>query len=332
MMGARSPEADPRLAGSERSLPRVVFFGTYGELSLRPLAALLDEGFPIGAVVVPRPRDPSPESQALWPQSVVRRLEPASLLHGLPLLDAPAAANIVHLAWEHDIPVLEVGSLRDPACRAALQAFRPEVLCVSCFPQILPASLLEGPRWGGLNLHPSLLPAYRGPAPLFWHFRNGEIQAGVTVHIMDPEADSGDILLQESFPIPEGITGAALTRACADRGARLMVEALRGVSARTLAARQQPGGGSYYSWPRPMDFEAPVTRSARWAFNFIRGVSAWGAVTIPVDGQRLVVREALDYTETGTLGGSCVRSDGRGARVQFTPGILEVRLAADRRG
>jgi methionyl-tRNA formyltransferase len=325
MTGGRSPELHATSAEPERGLPRVMFFGTYGDLSLRPLAALLDDGFPLCAVVVPRPRDPSSANDG----AQIRRLEPTALLQTLPLLDAPAAANIVHLAWEQGIPVLEVERLRDPACRAALEPFRPDVLCVSCFPQILPASLVEWPRLGGLNVHPSLLPAYRGPAPLFWHFRNGEEHAGVTIHIMDPGVDSGDILLQETFPIPEGITGPALTRDCARRGARLLVEALRGVAGRTLAASKQPAGGSCYSWPKAVDLEAPTTRSARWAFNFIRGVSAWGAVTIFAEGHRLVVREALGYTETGTLGRAYERSDTARARIQFAPGILEVTLAAD---
>jgi methionyl-tRNA formyltransferase len=225
-----------------------------------------------------------------------------------------------------------VGRLRDPACHAALQPFQPDILCVACFPQILPASLLEWPRFGGLNLHPSLLPAYRGPAPLFWHFRNGEERAGVTVHIMDTRADSGDILLQEAFPLAEGTTGVALTRECARRGARLMVEALRGISTGILAASKQPVGGSCYPWPEAPDFEAPTTRSARWAFNFIRGVSAWGSVTITAGDRRLVTREAIGYTEAGTLGRPYERGDESRARIQFAPGILEAKLAADQRG
>jgi methionyl-tRNA formyltransferase len=256
---------------------------------------------------------------------------PTGLFPTLPLLDTPAAANIVELAWERGIPALEVGRLRDPSCRAVLEPYQPDVLCVSCFPQILPGSVLQWPRLGGLNLHPSLLPAYRGPSPLFWQFRHDEERAGVTVHIMDTGADSGDILLQEAFPLEEGITGAALTRACARRGARLMAEALRGLAAGTLTGRKQPPGGSYYSWPAARDFEAPTTRPARWAYNFIRGVSGWGAVTILAGDRRFVTREAIRYEATGALGRAYECGEGW-ARIQLAPGVLEVLLAVDTRG
>jgi methionyl-tRNA formyltransferase len=251
-------------------------------------------------------------------------VEPASIGRSpLALLEVPAAPSVVHLAWEREIPVLEVGRLREPECWAALESYRPDVLCVACFPQILPQPVLEWPRFGCLNLHPSLLPAYRGPAPLFWMFRNGEERAGVTIHRMDAGVDTGDILFQEAFAIPEGIGGDELERECARRGARLMVEAVRRLPSGTVPRRPQPEGGSYFSWPRAEDFVAEVTRPARWAFRFIRGVAGWGPVTIVAGERQFRVRQALGYTEKGYLGRACER-DGERVRIQFTPGVLDV--------
>jgi methionyl-tRNA formyltransferase len=303
---------------ARKDLPRVLFLGTFGEFSLLPLAALLDQGFRVSAVVVPRSGPADPHLPG------VRRVEPSRTSPSA-LLEAPATPNIVHLAWEREIPVLEVGWLRDAECRAALEPHRPDVLCVACFPQILPEAILHWPRFGCLNLHPSLLPAYRGPAPLFWMFRSGEEHAGVTIHIMDAGVDSGDILFQEAFEIPAGITGAELQRECGRRGARLMAEAVRRLPSGTLPRMKQPPGGSYHSWPQPSDFEAPVTRPARWAYNFLRGASDWAPVTIPIANHRFRARHAIGYTETGRLNGAYERSGNR-ARIQFTPGILEVML------
>jgi methionyl-tRNA formyltransferase len=302
-----------------------MFLGTSGVLSLLPLAALLDGGFSVSAIVVSQqaPFDPGAPP--------ARRLEPPPIrLTSLPLLDA-AASSVVELGWEREIPVLQVRSLRDPACRELLEPYRPDVICVSCFSQILPETVLSWPRLGCLNLHPSLLPAYRGPAPLFWLFRNGERQTGVTIHIMDPEIDSGDILLQEAFVLPEGVHGSELMRQCAERGARLMVDAVRALHGGAARPRKQADGASYYPWPTSEDFTVPVTRPARWAFHFIRGVAEWGPVVIPAADRRFGVREALDYAEVGTLGRAFERV-GERWRIQFTPGVLEVTLAADKRG
>jgi methionyl-tRNA formyltransferase len=299
--------------------PKVVFMGLRGSFSRIALAYLMAEGLAIQAVVVPA----APVEEAAVP---VRRLVPPPTPSQVPLLTRFVAPDIVHLAWEHGIAVLEVARLGAPETLATLAAYDPDVICVACFNQRFPTALLGLPRHGCLNLHPSLLPAYRGPAPLFWVFRNGEQETGVTVHLMDAGLDTGDILLQKRVAIPEGVPGPVLEEQCATVGARLMAQAVWRLYAGTAVLRKQSEeGSSYYPWPSAEDFRIPVTRPARWAFNFMRGVAHWGVpFTIEVPGQHLLAREALSYTPSGELGRPFVQK-GAELWVQCSPGVLHVR-------
>src|SRR5438067_10696883 len=197
---------------------RVLFFGMEGRFSRAPLAALLVAELEVCAVVVPRPAGVAGDGAPL------RVLPPPERRpRELPLATAASEPTIVGLAWAHGVPVLEVGRLAHPETLTALHDLRPDVLCVACFPRLLPRELLDLARHGGLNVHPSLLPAYRGPAPLFWVFHGhtshspsastslpvrsastdarpgahlwlpneGLGNAGVTVHVLDERADTG---------------------------------------------------------------------------------------------------------------------------------------------
>jgi methionyl-tRNA formyltransferase len=303
------------------TLPRVLYLGTAGASSLAPLLALLEAGVPICAVAVgagsTNPRGPVP----------VRHLLPAPAeTGGLPLRDPYATRGIVQLAWDHCIPVLELEQPGATGAREALAAMRPDMICAACFPSILPPTILDLPAHGCLNVHPSLLPAYRGPAPLFWQFRYGESRGGVTIHWMDRGIDSGDIAAQESVPIPEGIRGQRLAQACAEVGARLLVDVVRQVAAGSSARHPQAAGaGSYQSWPGPDDYLVEATESARRAFNFIRGVASWRPPMIRAAEETFPVADALDYDPEMVLGRPFSRRGGE-LLVQFSPGVLRARL------
>jgi methionyl-tRNA formyltransferase len=304
-----------------------------GPFSCAPLAALLAVGVPVCVVVVARARRetalpgvPLPGGTGITHKGV-RRLVPAPRMpSALPLLDADTRRTIVDLAWKHSIPVLEVGRLSDPRCLAELAAAAPDVICVACFPQILPPPLLALPRFGCLNLHPSMLPAHRGPAPLFWAFRAGETRTGVTVHIMDERIDAGDLLFQKSLEIPEGIPGRSLEEACASQGAELMVEAVGSLPDMEKIRRpQNVAEASYESWPTPADLEVPTTRPARWAFNFIRGAGDWYPLTLVAGERRFRVRRAVAWTPLDDLDQPYIVSGGE-AWVRCSPGVLHVEV------
>jgi methionyl-tRNA formyltransferase len=293
----------------------ILFLGMFGELSLRPLAALLEAGATVRAVLVP-----ASGATASAPQ----RLTPPEPRHdGLPVVSGYPIRNIVTLAWEHDIPVYEAGSLSHPN----LLAFQPDVIAVSCFPRLLPPSLLALPTLGALNLHPSLLPKYRGPEPLFWQFQQGETRTGVTLHFMNERPDAGDILLQTQVPFADGITGAEAERLCALAGSRLLVEGVKLLSGGNLSRQKQNEvEATYFPHPTRADFVIPTNWPARQAFNFMRGASGWPwPFEIQAGDRAFHVREAIDFLPDAILGRQH-RFEGDGLlHLQFSPGVLRVR-------
>ena len=291
---------------------RILYLGTPCELSRAPLLALLDAAIEVCGVVVPAEPGAPP----------IARLAPPPPRSPLPIAGRFVDPGIVEIAWERDIPVFAAGKLSDPATVAALAELRPDVACAACFPQRIPAALLRLPPHGCLNIHPSLLPAYRGPAPLFWAFRNGESTIGVTVHFMDQDFDTGDIAAQAPLSLEDGVGGAQADRMCAALGGRLLAEVLSRLRQGSLERRPQPDGGSYDGWPAPADWTISTSWSARRAFNFMRGTDDWGQrYEVFAGGERLILATALSYDAGETLGAPFVRS-GREVAIQCTPGVV----------
>jgi len=273
----------------ERS-PRVIFLGMQANFSLPCLRALLQQNIEVCAVVVPAPQVPGHETL-----SIRQRERPHLPRPVLPLLNA----SIVELAWEHNLPVWEVYHLSDAGTISTLAAYEPDVICVACFSQRVPPAILELPRFGCLNVHPSLLPANRGPLPLFWTFRQGDQQAGITIHLMDEGIDSGDILAQEPIEVPDGISYPQLEMRCALFGGELLARTVwnlyRGL-ARCIS--QDETKSSYHPFPAADDFIVRASEwSARHTYNFICGMLPWGGpIKIHVGGECFQVREAISYS------------------------------------
>jgi methionyl-tRNA formyltransferase len=313
---------EPERTRSRRS-PRVVFLGMRGDFSLLPLAALLDAHVDVRAVLIPSPADLPGASRSIPP------FRPGRLdaVRGstLPVRTPFVEPSIVSLAWTHAIPVLEVADERATGLLDAVRHLDPDIACVACWPGRLSASFLSIPRLGCLNLHPSLLPRHRGPAPLFWTLRVGDACAGVTVHAMNAALDGGDILAQADVGIPDGLTGAEIERQCAATGGALLVDIIEQLFAGTAHRRRQAQtSGTYEPWPSTADFVVTPERSARWAFRFIRGSDRWGGpAVIAVDDQRFTVRAALSFEPDATLGVS-YRRDQAHLWLQCSPGVLHV--------
>ncbi len=301
------------------NVTRILYFGMMGEFSRAPLTALLDAGIDVCGVIVPAARtDPG--------SPPISRLAPEPTGSDVPIVDPYLEPNILHLAWQRDIPVFEVGRLGHADALSVVESLRSDVACVACFSQRIPASLLALPRHGFLNVHPSLLPAYRGPAPLFWTFRNCESKSGVTIHFMDAGLDTGDIAAQAPIDLPDGISGTEADQVCAQLGGWLLVDVVQSLERGTLTRRPQPDGGSYYAAPTPDDFAIDTRWPARRAFNFMRGTAEWGRTyPVEVDGGRMVLRSAISYSTTQTLEQPCILLE-KEAWVQFRPGVLQARL------
>src|SRR5260370_41585520 len=167
--------------------------------STPPLRALLVAVIDVCAVVMPAAEN-NPALPAL------RRLEPPSRRRTLlPVNQSSVHLSVQQLAWERNIPLWEVSRLADPAVSELLSSYQPDLICVACFSRAIPRVILAIPRLGCLNVHPSLLPANRGPEPLFWTFRLGHERSGVTIHLMGGGLDSGDIVGQHEVGVPEAL-------------------------------------------------------------------------------------------------------------------------------
>ncbi|MEJ2344783.1 MAG: formyltransferase family protein [Gammaproteobacteria bacterium] len=245
----------------------------------------------------------------------------------------PARPNpVAALAESHGVSSLTLPDLR-PARVAQLETLSPDLIVVACYPNLFPPALLSLPRYGCLNLHPSLLPRYRGPAPLFWQFRLGETHGGVTLHYMSDTPDGGPILAQAPMTLPDGIARIEATRRLAEHGADLLEQTLSRVGSGTLhPTPQDEARRTRYPWPEARDFEVPWYWPARRAFNFIRGTTGPGQThtVITGTGRRLRVSDALGYTEREVLEDE-YQAAGKRLRIGFSDGVLDALAAEGRR-
>ena len=295
---------------------RVLYFGMTGEFSIAPLAALLAASVEVSGVAVPA------DGSDRVP---IAELKPGTRQSDLPIVNPFVEHNIVHVAWERSIPVFEVSRLKHPDTLSAVSMLKPDVACVACFSKRMPAALLALPEHGFLNLHPSRLPMYRGPNPLFWFFRDGGGSTGVTIHFMDEGLDTGDIAAQAPIALPDGISRVEADRRCATLGGRLLVEVVQALERGTLSRRKQPEDGSYYPLPTPDDFRIDTSWPARRAFNFMRGAAEWRQpYRVEIGAERLTLESALAFSPDAVLGQAYIRS-GDTVRIQFASGVLEAR-------
>ncbi len=180
-----------------------------------------------------------------------------------------------------------------------------------------------------LNVHPSLLPQYRGPYPLFWRLRHGDRNCGVTIHCMDERFDTGDIAAQAEVEVPDGISGVEADTLLSEYGGECLVEVLAALDRGTFTRRPQPEGGSYFSAPREQDFVIDPAWSARRAFNFMRGTNEWSQLyPIELAEQCFQLKQALFYSADEILD-QPYRLFGDQIDIQFSPGVLRALQSSD---
>jgi methionyl-tRNA formyltransferase len=179
------------------------------------------------------------------------------------------------------IPVHQPEKIRAPEAQELLQKLAPDVIVIIAYGQIIPARLLPIPKLGWINLHASLLPKYRGAAPINWAIVNGETKTGVTSMRIDAGMDTGEILLQREMEIGPRETAPELTVRMSELGGPLMVETLRGLAAGTIVPRPQSHeGASSAPLLKKEDGRIEWSRPAQEIFNRIRGFAPWpGAYT-----------------------------------------------------
>ena len=189
---------------------------------------------------------------------------------------------VKQLALNANIPVHQPDKIRAPEIQELLQNLAPDAIVIIAYGQIIPARLLPIPRLGWINLHASLLPKYRGAAPINWAIVNGETRTGVTTMRIDAGMDTGDMLLQREIAIGPRETAPELASRLAEVDAPLMAETLRGLAAGAIIPRRQDHAAATHA---PMlkkeDGRIDWNRSADEISRRMRGFAPWpGAYTI----------------------------------------------------
>jgi methionyl-tRNA formyltransferase len=247
---------------------RTLFFGS-GSVALPALERLLDSGLVEIESVVTAPPRPAGRKGKL------------------------TATPVADLAVRHGVPLRTPVSLRDEAVQAELRAARPELIVLADYGRIIPAAVLEMPRHGALNIHPSLLPRHRGAVPVQAAILAGDMTTGVTLMRMDEGLDTGPILAQHEVPLDGSETAPQLEELLARLGADLLLTQLPAWLDGTLAARPQPETGATLTrLLRREDGRLDPSRPAAALERQVRAYQPWPGSFIEIDADRLKVWQA----------------------------------------
>ena len=201
---------------------------------------------------------------------------------------------VKEFAVKHNIPVFQPKSMRDGEALKIIKSLAPDLSIVVAYGKILPAEILTAPKYNSINIHASLLPAYRGAAPIQRAVLNGEKKSGVTSMIMDEGIDTGDMLLKSEIEIGENMTSGELHDKLSLLGAEVLSQTVSKLKAGELNPIKQDDALSSYA-PMltkelcPIDF----TRPAREVHNKIRGLSPWPVATAVFNGKKVKIHSSV---------------------------------------
>jgi methionyl-tRNA formyltransferase len=290
-------------------LPTLVFCGTPA-FAVPTLEKLVEAGFPV-RLVVTQPDRPKGRGMQLTPSPVKRK----ALHSGLPISQPDKIKS-------------------NEEFRAQLSAVKPDAIVVVGYGRIIPSWMLDLPPLGNLNLHASLLPKYRGAAPIQWAIARGEGVSGVTTMRIDSGLDTGDILLQKEIPIAPDDTAETLAPGMAAIGADLMVETLRGLQAGTIHAQPQDNAQATLA---PIlnkeDGRIDFHLTAQEILNRLRGFQPWPGAFTSFRGKNLHVWAArpaevvLEGGEIAVTGGDLLVGCGDRTSLQ----LLELQIEGKKR-
>jgi methionyl-tRNA formyltransferase len=281
---------------------RIAFLGT-ADFAVPSLVACLAAGCDVAAVVT-QPERPGDRGR-------------------------PAPRPVGELARERGLPLLQPRRIREPAATAELLDLGLDALVVAAYGQILPSALLEGPRLGGVNVHASLLPRWRGASPVAAAILAGDAETGVSIMRMDAGMDTGPVYAMRATPIATTETTPELTGRLAGMGADLLVEVLAGLEAGAVIAAPQDGGAATLA-PRLRREDGRVDWSEMGAAEVdrrVRGLDPWPGVTAPLGGTevRLLAGEPLSRGDDAGPPGTVLRTDREVAEVATRQGVYAVR-------
>jgi methionyl-tRNA formyltransferase len=255
---------------------RIVFFGT-PLFAVPSLDALIRAGHEVVAVVT-QPDKRKGRGHELSPPAVKE------------------------LALRRGLKVMQPERIRDPLFIGGLRDIGPELIVVVAYGKIIPTGILKIPRRGCINVHASLLPNYRGAAPVPWAIIRGEEKTGITTMLMDEGLDTGDILLQDEIDIGHDDTTETLSKRLAETGASLLIETLKRLEDGSLKPVPQTGIPSYAPPFRKEDGRIDWNSAAEDIYNFVRGIYPWPCAYCYLKNERIRITRVKVVKGTGVAG------------------------------
>lgn len=290
---------------------RVIFMGT-PDFSVGALKSLAENGYEIAGVVT-QPDKPRGRGKA------------------------SAMTPVKEAALELGLTVYQPSRVREQSFMDTVRALNPDVIVVSAFGQIIPKALLELPRYGCVNIHASLLPKYRGAAPIQWAVMDGEPVSGVTIMQMDEGLDTGDMLAKTEVPLEPDETGGSLFDKLSRAGADLLIRTLPALEQGTLTPEKQPleSPTAYARMIRKEDGRIDWNLEAEAIERRIRGLNPWPSAYTELTGKILKIwRAEVLPKESGQAPGTVTEAGKGGFCVQTGKGVLrllEVQLEGKKR-
>lgn len=243
---------------------KIVYMGT-PDFAVGPLEAMVEAGYEITAVVT-QPDKPKGRSDKLIPSPVKE------------------------CALRYGIPVLTPEKIKAPEAVEELRKYEADLFVVAAFGQILSEEILTMPRLGCINIHASLLPKYRGAAPIQWSIIDGEKETGITIMQMDKGLDTGDILFQKVVPILDTDTGESLFDKLAEVGARFLVEVLPDIEAGNIhPIKQDESRSTYAKMLSKAIGEIDWDKDADTLEHLVRGLNSWPSAYTRLNGKQLKI-------------------------------------------
>jgi len=245
---------------------RILYFGT-PDFAVSSLQALIESGEEVVAVVTQPDRAKGRGHRVTGPP-------------------------VKEFALSSGLPVFQPAGIRTSAFLEEMAAMAPDCIVVVAYGKILPVSLLKLPPRGCINVHASLLPQYRGAAPIQWALMNGEETTGITTMFMDEGLDTGNILMKEEVKIEAEDNAATLSRRLSHVGASLLIRTLRGLEERSISPVPQSGEASYAPPLKKEDGKINWSLSARQIYDLIRGTYPWPGAYCFLGGEKINVMKA----------------------------------------
>jgi methionyl-tRNA formyltransferase len=277
---------------------RIVFMGT-PEFAVPSLKALIESGEQVVSVVC-QPDKPKGR--------------------GLDVIPPPTKV----LAEKHGIPVLQPQKIKTEEFFDKLKELNPDLICVAAYGKILPKNILDLPTYGCINVHASLLPKYRGAAPINWAIIRGEKTTGITTMKMDEGMDTGDILLKREMPIDDEDTGETLSEKLSEMGAKVLIETISLLKKGKLnPIPQDHSQATYAPMLKKEDGKIDWKKSAEEIRNLIRGALPWPGAYTKLEGKLLKIYKASVTSGKGRPG-EVIKSNSGALTVATGIGALDI--------